>query len=127
MAIQSRFSTENVLDKYMMPPSLLALFDNVLPIGSIMDRQTFFSKHLPYYETHTVDIGSCRISIRPAWSRYYNAPRTHLIVVGHILFCHIFEDKDWYHQPSMRLFSQDSKIRMQRFKELVGRAARFSV
>jgi len=125
MGIQSRFSQENVTDRYSMPQPLLSLFDNVLPIGSILDRRTFFSKHLPAYESNTVEIANCRISIRPAWNSYYNAPRTHLIVVGHILFCHVFQDRDWYHQPSMRLFSQEPKIRMERFKELVSRASHY--
>jgi len=126
MAIKSRFAAGDVSALYHLPQPILHLFDEVIPIGEIIDRQTFFGKHLPYYEAQIVRSGDYRFSIRPAWMAYYNSPKTHVIVTGHILFCHVRQGETWYSQPSMRLFSQDVKDRIARFHELVGRAFRFS-
>lgn len=126
MSIRSRFNGSDVTSAYILPEPLRLLFDSVLPIGSIVDRKSFFEQHLPACEAYRVTVGDRRFSIRPAWSAYYYAPRTHIIVTGHILFCHLRPEEGWYHQPSMRLFSQDSRDRAQRFRELIQRVFRFS-
>jgi hypothetical protein len=125
MGIKSRFGGGDVSQQYIMPPNLITLFELALPMGTIMEKKLFREKHLPDYERLKLPIGGeMELSIRPAWTDYHYSPHTHLIVVGHILFCHIDREKGWYYQPSTRLWDEDPKSRMRQFKNLVNRATR---
>lgn len=112
----------NVTAQHLLPTPLLSLFEKVLPMGTIMEKQEFKKKHLPGYEQRIVKVSELDISIRPAWVDYHDSPHSHLIIVGHILFCHINPDQSWYYQPSTRLFSEDPKSREAQFKKLISRA-----
>ncbi|MET4190628.1 MULTISPECIES: hypothetical protein [unclassified Bradyrhizobium] len=124
MGIKSRFGGTDVTKQYLMPPSLMTLFDNALPMGTIMEKRVFRQKHLPDYEKFTVPVGDVLCSIRPAWTDYHYSPNTHLIIVGHILFCHVDPHKSWYFQPSARLWNEDPKDRLRQFKNLINRATK---
>ncbi len=123
MPIMSRFREGDVQQQYVMPSSLMQLFDKALPMGTIMEKREFKEK-LSFYESYTVKVGELDLSCRPAWVDYYPQPKTHLMIVGHILFCHINSAKGWYYQPSTRLFSEDPKARLAQFKTLINRAQR---
>jgi hypothetical protein len=123
MPIISRTGVD-VTTQHLMPEPLLALFAEALPMGTVMDKKKFKAEYLPFYENLTVTIGDMNLSIRPAWTDYHFSPRTHIFITGHILFCHINGEQNWYYQPSTRLFSEDPKSRLKQFKTLVSRAVR---
>lgn len=126
MPIKSRFVPGgDATAEYYYPQPLKKLFDAVPPMGSILERRVLFTKCLPECEKLVVELDQRLVSIRPAWSRYYSAPATHVIVTGHILFYHndhqTWQHNGHYYQPSTRLFTEDPKIRMKKFQELVER------
>jgi hypothetical protein len=123
MPILSRTGVD-VTTQHLMPEPLLHLFAEALPIGTVMEKKKLKAEYLPYYENFVVTIGDMDLSIRPAWTDYHYSPRTHVIITGHILFCHVNSDQSWYYQPSMRLFSEEPKSRLKQFKSLISRAVR---
>ena len=128
MPIYSRFTNEMVpvtitSDSVKLPLRLSRLFEQVLPMGAVIDRKSFHKTYLPKYESMTMEIKGQQFSVRPAWTDYKPSPQSHLIVIGHILFCHVNVELNWFYQPSTRLFSEDPKIRLRQFKSLLDRAA----
>jgi hypothetical protein len=122
MPIRQRETGVDVTLRYLIPDQLYQLFEQALPIGTVMTKRQFIDKYLGDYETRTVQVEEKIFSIRPAWTAYHSSPSTHLIVIGHILFCHIVPQCSWLYQPSIRLFTDNAKMRLRHFKELVDRA-----
>jgi hypothetical protein len=128
MAIRPRVlpsEDEQLIQKFSLPPELLSLFNSVLPMGTILPRHRFFREELPKYYNEGIQIGDMTYSVRPAWSSYRDSPSTHLIIIGHIIICHVLKDTPFYYQPSVRLFNDDAKTRMKNFEALLQRAVKY--
>lgn len=127
MAIKSRFAApgEDVFAKHVLPPELLDLFNKAPAFGSIFERRHFFNNILPTIEAARAEWDGEIFSIRPSWTNYFNSPRHHIVVIGHVLFCHTNPDVGWYYQRSTHLFDETPVTRMQQTRLLLVRARRF--
>lgn len=125
MAILSRFAPKgvtNVQDLHILPASLYALFEKAPSFGTIYDRRKLYDHVLPLFEEFHKEHAGLVYSIRPAWMSYNPSPISHVIVTGHILFCHAFPDLNWYYQPSLHLFREDAMYRAEEVRRLTKRA-----
>jgi len=92
--------------------------------GKIFGRREFYDKVIPFFETYQVVHAGLPYSLRPAWTNFHASPRTHVIVIGHVLFCHTIAGMGWYPQPSVHLFTEDAKTRAVQLRILTERAIR---
>lgn len=124
MPIRSRQGVAIDPKEYLQPEQLRYLFMNVTQIGTIMTRKLFFREELKRYEVIGLKtkIGEIEFSVRPCWTAYKEHPTTHLIIIGHVLFCHVNRQYGWYFQPSVRLFSDNPKQIVRQYSELIERA-----
>jgi hypothetical protein len=113
MAIRSRFT--GMQQDSELPAPLKALFQQAASIGDIFDRPALFGRVLPKHEATQTTYRGYRFSVRPSWTAYVTSPRTHVIVNGQILFCHVFE-RTWIYQPSTRLFAN---VTMDNVRQLI--------
>lgn len=122
MPIYSRFDTDKcVITPFIPTANLLKMFDEIIPLGTVLTRRQFYKEFLPKYETQRIIVKHRTFSIRPAWTDYKPDPTSHIIIIGHIVLCHIFSGQTVYQQPSTRLFTEDTKQRLRQFKELLDR------
>lgn len=128
MPIRQRYLSQEdtrLVQKFSLPPKLLPLFDWILPMGTIISRHRLFRDELPKYDENKITIDEVDYSVRPAWSAYHGSPTTHVMIIGHIMICHVIKDALFYYQPSVRLFGEDAKTRTQSFEALVQRSQPF--
>ena len=122
MPIYSRFDAEKcVVSSFTPSANLLKMFDEIIPLGTVLSRRQFYKDYLPKYEHKKIIVNGRTFSVRPAWTDYKPDPGTHIIIIGHILLCHIFSNQAVYQQPSTRLFSEDTKQQLRQFKALLDR------
>lgn len=119
MPIYTRFDTTTVSSvKTINTETLAKMFDEIIPMGAIIRRRQFYREYLPKYEDRLFNISGRRFSVRPTWTDYKPDPK-HIIVIGHILLCHLFDGVEIYQQPSTRLWSDDIDNRLKKFRELL--------
>lgn len=121
MPIVSRFSDNYVISPLAPSANLLRMFSEIVPIGSVLARKQFYRDYLPKYEAKKVVFNNRTFSLRPAWTDYKPDPTTHIIIIGHILLCHVFIGHTFYRQPSTRLFTEDTNQQLRQFKSLLDR------
>lgn len=119
MPIFSRFDVETVSSVQVINTDTLSkMFKEIIEIGAVINRKQFHREYLPKYNTKTFTISGRKFSVRPAWTDYKPDPR-HIIVIGHILLCHLFEGESITHQPSARLFGDSIEYRLEQFQQLL--------
>lgn len=124
MAIHSRFvpKGEDVRERYILPEPIFNLFQKAPEFGQIYQRSQLLGSVLPFFEEFAVEHKGLDYSLRPAWTGFHSSPNTHVIVIGHILFCHSLPHVRRIDQPSMRLFKEDANTRASAVALLTTRA-----
>jgi hypothetical protein len=122
VGIRSRFIDGDATARYILPEPILGLFEKVPAFGAVHDRPTFMGVILPAVDALLAIHEGRTFSARPAWMQYYNSPKTHVIVTGHVLICHAIKGAEFYQQPSVHLFSEDATERAEGLQTLLTKA-----
>lgn len=124
MAIKSRFGSDaEIAAKYLLPQKLYDLFDQAPKIGEVHEYRAFMAIIQNSLERRAEYEGR-DFSVYPAWARHVHSPKTHVIVTGHVLICHVSPYDEFYHQRSGRLFTEDPRTRAGQISRLVNSTTR---